>query len=135
MTSFLIDQQLQLDTQPICVYQGFHVLLHRNASIPWFIVVPETHLTELYQLDADQTNTLRHIQSVLAAYLQRHCQAEKINIAAIGNIVRQLHVHVVGRSHADPCWPGVVWGVDYPEKIYTSQELINVQKILKKQLG
>lgn len=134
MTLFEIDQQLQKDTHALHVYQEFHILLHRNATIPWFIVVPETTVVEPHELDTDQLNTLHWIQKVLGSYLQQSCGAEKINSAAIGNIVRQLHVHVIGRSHTDPCWPGVVWGADYPHTSYTPDRLDHIQQDLQTQL-
>jgi len=112
MTLFEIDQQLQKDTHALHVYQEFHILLHRNATIPWFIVVPETTVVEPHELDTDQLNTLHWIQQVLGSYLQQSCGAEKINSAALGNIVRQLHVPEIGRSHTDPSWHGVVRGAD-----------------------
>ncbi|WP_395373815.1 HIT family protein [Marinicella sp. W31] len=133
MTHFQIDPQLLQDTHSICAHRGFHILLHRNASIPWFIVVPETTAVELYQLSSEQSKILQFIQSALGDFLQQGFHAEKINIAAIGNIVRQLHVHVIGRFEADPCWPGVVWGADYAIKEYVPEQLEKIKKNLQKQ--
>lgn len=89
-----------------------HVLLHRNASLPWFILVPETEacVIELHELDHDDRRVLEVEIDKIGRYLKRALGARKLNTAAIGNIVSQLHVHVVGRNPGDPCWPGVVWG-------------------------
>ena len=92
---------------------GFcHVLLHRNATLPWFILVPEVDagVTELHELDRDQRLRLDEELSQVARFVKSRLGARKINVGAIGNIVPQLHVHVIGRDPADPCWPGVVWG-------------------------
>jgi diadenosine tetraphosphate (Ap4A) HIT family hydrolase len=89
-----------------------HLLLHRNASLPWLILVPEVaaSVSELHELDARSRRELDAEIDAVARYLKHSRGAQKINIAAIGNLVPQLHVHVVGRHPGDPCWPGVVWG-------------------------
>lgn len=89
-----------------------HVLLHRNATLPWFILVPEvgTGVTELHEMDRDQRLRLDDELSRVARFVKSRLGAKKINVGAIGNLVPQLHVHVIGRDPADPCWPGVVWG-------------------------
>jgi diadenosine tetraphosphate (Ap4A) HIT family hydrolase len=88
------------------------VLLHRNASVPWFILVPDVAagLTELHELDAGTRQRLDAELDLVARFAKQRFDAAKLNVAAIGNIVPQLHVHVVGRRPDDPCWPGVVWG-------------------------
>jgi diadenosine tetraphosphate (Ap4A) HIT family hydrolase len=109
---FELDTQLREDCHRIGRLALSHVLLHRNAALPWLILVPEVaeHVTELYQLDPTERRTLDDEVDVLSRYLKRTHGARKINVAAIGNLVPQLHVHVVGRHPGDPCWPGVVWG-------------------------
>jgi diadenosine tetraphosphate (Ap4A) HIT family hydrolase len=109
---FELDTQLREDCHWIGRLALSHVLLHRNAALPWLILVPEVaeHVTELYQLDPTERRTLDDEVDVLSRYLKRTHGARKINVAAIGNLVPQLHVHVVGRHPGDPCWPGVVWG-------------------------
>jgi diadenosine tetraphosphate (Ap4A) HIT family hydrolase len=109
---FELNTQLREDCHRIGRLALSHVLLHRNAALPWLILVPEVaeHVTELYQLDPTERRTLDDEVDVLSRYLKRTHGARKINVAAIGNLVPQLHVHVVGRHPGDPCWPGVVWG-------------------------
>jgi diadenosine tetraphosphate (Ap4A) HIT family hydrolase len=89
-----------------------HVLLHRNAGVPWFILVPQVgpEIVELHQLDAAQRRLLDEELDTVAQFIKEQLGARKLNIAAIGNLVPQLHVHVVGRHEGDPCWPRVVWG-------------------------
>jgi len=88
------------------------VLLHRNSSVPWFILVPDVaaELIELHELDAGARQRLDAELDLVARFTKERFDAAKLNVAAIGNIVPQLHVHVVGRRPDDPCWPGVVWG-------------------------
>jgi diadenosine tetraphosphate (Ap4A) HIT family hydrolase len=89
-----------------------HVLLHRNASVPWFILVPQVgpEIVDLHELDASQRRLLDEEIDSVATFVKQEFGARKLNIAAIGNLVPQLHVHVVGRHEGDPCWPRVVWG-------------------------
>lgn len=89
-----------------------HVLLHRNAALPWFILVPENAVeaSEWHELPAAQRQRMEAETVLVSRFLRATLDVHKVNIAAIGNIVAQLHVHVIGRRHDDPCWPGVVWG-------------------------
>ncbi len=103
------------------------ILLKDNAIYPWFIIVPEVdeNITELHQLDAaDYTSVMFTIRQI-SGFIETHFQAEKINVAAIGNIVRQLHIHIVARNETDPAWPGVVWSHD-AKKPYTKESAIEI---------
>jgi len=86
------------------------VLLHRNGSLPWYIVVPESEAGELHELSASQRQTVDRVTDAVARFVKEHHGSQRTNVAAIGNRVPQLHIHVVGRSPGDPCWPDVVWG-------------------------
>jgi diadenosine tetraphosphate (Ap4A) HIT family hydrolase len=111
-TGFELHPQLLADCHQVGRLALSHVLLHRNAGLPWLILVPEVDagVRELYELDADSRRVLEAEIDTLARYLKQSLGAQKINVAAIGNLVPQLHIHVVGRHPGDPCWPGVVWG-------------------------
>jgi len=99
------------------------LLLHRNAVLPWFILVPDTRFTELHELEADfYLQVMIDIQG-LATFVKRQFEADKINIATIGNQVPQLHIHVIGRRRDDPYWPGVVWGQPEIADNYTEVRL------------
>lgn len=112
MPGFALHPQLAADCHRVGRLGLSQVLLHRNAAVPWLILVPEVRagVTELHQLDADQRRALDAEIDMLSRYLKQAHGVRKINVAAIGNLVPQLHVHVVGRHPGDPCWPGVVWG-------------------------
>ncbi|HEY8961323.1 MAG TPA: HIT family protein [Luteolibacter sp.] len=90
------------------------LLLKNNALFPWFLLVPEVEgdVEDLHQLDeeqyADVIAAIRRVSQFIADYFQ----PEKLNVASIGNQVRQMHIHLVGRSSADPAWPGTVWAFE-----------------------
>jgi diadenosine tetraphosphate (Ap4A) HIT family hydrolase len=86
------------------------VLLHRNAAVAWFILVPETEEQDLLSLPAALREAVMEECSRIAAFVREHFRCPKINFAAIGNVVPQLHLHVVGRRATDPCWPRPIWG-------------------------
>ncbi len=112
--TFEIDAQLRRDCFVLGRLPFSHVLLLDNAEVPWLILVPETPETELCDLPESQAATLireaKQIAIVVRKGLPGSPAVEKMNVASIGNIVRQLHVHVIGRFVADAYWPGVVWG-------------------------
>lgn len=96
------------------------LLLMNDGNYPWFILVPQVAgITEIYQLGADDQVRLVRESSRFSAWLQQAFAADKINVAALGNVVPQLHVHHIARYRDDPAWPGPVWGkvpaVPYPE--------------------
>ncbi len=102
----LLQDCLPLGRFPLC-----RLLLMNERRYPWFILVPERPaIREIYQLsEADQQQLLRE-SSTLARSLVERFQADKLNIAAIGNLVPQLHVHHIVRYRCDPAWPTPVWG-------------------------
>ena len=86
------------------------LLLMRNALFPWFILVPQSNEIEFYKLAHDlQAKVIEHV-NYISEFIEDNYSIDKINIASIGNVVSQLHVHIVGRNKEDPCWPDVVWG-------------------------
>jgi len=90
------------------------VLLKDNALFPWFILVPEveTSIIELHQLEATDYASVMFTVRQISEFVENHFSPDKINVAAIGNIVNQLHIHIIARTKSDPAWPGVVWGCD-----------------------
>ena len=110
------------------------LLLMNNSLVPWFILVPNTNKTEMTDLPlADQEILLKEI-NLMSGYIKVNFDISKLNIAAIGNIVSQLHIHIVGRDPSDFCWPDVVWGTN-KKKLYTDQQVTEISTALAKQLG
>jgi len=87
------------------------LLLMNDSRYPWFILVPQRqHVSEIHQLsEADQQQLMRE-SSLLATCIETEFKADKINVAALGNIVPQLHIHHIVRYRTDPAWPAPVWG-------------------------
>lgn len=112
-SDFVLDARLKNDCHILGrLDDATLLLLMDNALVPWFILVPQADVTELHELEhATQLQLLDHI-SLISTYLKHDLCVDKVNVAAIGNIVRQLHIHVVGRKEGDYCWPGVVWGAE-----------------------
>lgn len=106
----MIHQQLQDDCHLLGRFESCAVLLHRNAALPWFILVPATELEDVLDLSAMELGqVIRECQHV-SAFLKKHLRLNKVNFAGLGNVVPQMHLHVIGRSENDVCWPQPVWG-------------------------
>ena len=131
MKSFQLDAKLQEDCIVLGEMQHSLLLLMDNALLPWFILVPRTDKTELYELaDEVQAGVLAEVNAVSKFIKDEFC-VDKLNVAAIGNVVQQLHIHIIGRQHEDYCWPGVVWG--RPEKeLYKKESIDHIMAKLNK---
>jgi diadenosine tetraphosphate (Ap4A) HIT family hydrolase len=107
--------QLATDTVPVGDLALSRVLLTNDANFPWLILVPRRGgLVELIDLDdAAQVQLLGEVATA-ARVLKSITECEKLNIAALGNQVSQLHVHVIARRHSDAAWPKPVWGAAPP---------------------
>lgn len=112
---FVLDSRLAADTLPIARLALSRVLLMNDRRYPWLILVPERPgARDLIDLDPSD-------QQTLTQEIARTCQAwrvlvkpDKLNVAALGNMVPQLHVHVIARFGGDDAWPKPVWGVHPP---------------------
>lgn len=129
-----LDPRLQADCLPLGTLGGSRLLLMNNALVPWFILVPDTADSELYELPPEQQSEVLAAINALSALLKSRLDARKINVAAIGNVVAQLHVHVVGRRPDDFCWPGVVWGAQ-ERRPYTDAEVADIAAAVGESLG
>lgn len=107
------------------------VLLHRNASVPWFILVPVTDQIALYQLPLAQRVAVEQVWNDLAQWVHYRFDCARVNVAAIGNLVPQLHLHVIGRRSDDPLWPGLVWGCELPPAQWSLEERQRLQTELR----
>ena len=111
----LLDPQLAKDTVIVGRFPLSLVLLSRDANYPWCILVPQREdIREIHQLtQADQQQLLIE-SSTLSMAMEGLFQPFKMNVAALGNMVPQLHVHHIARFQADPAWPKPVWGAVEP---------------------
>jgi diadenosine tetraphosphate (Ap4A) HIT family hydrolase len=109
--SFALDPRLAADTRPVASLSLCDVLLMNDARYPWLILVPRrAGLAEIADLRDDEQAVLWQEVNRAAAALRAAAPCDKLNLGALGNIVRQLHVHVVARVEGDAAWPGPVWG-------------------------
>ena len=108
---FELDPQLASDTHPLCRFELCDVRLMDDANYPWLILVPRVIAArELIDLDAEQRHQLSAEADRAAHLLRNAFRPHKLNVAALGNVVAQLHVHVIARFESDPAWPAPVWG-------------------------
>lgn len=121
-TDFQLDPRLAGDTHFVADWPLCRLLLMNEARYPWFILVPRRpDLREAFELPPADYLQLWNESRELAQWMQRHFAADKLNLAALGNMVPQLHLHHIARQHDDAAWPGPVWG-RYPPQPYATQQ-------------
>ena len=127
---FELHPQLKKDCQVLGQFTLCQLLLINDANYPWFILVPAREgISEIYQLSAEDQEQLWSESAQLSAALMEAFQGDKMNIAALGNVVPQLHVHHVVRYTTDVAWPAPVWG-KVVAKSYSDAEREGVLAIL-----
>ena len=129
-----LDARLKNDTIQLGFLNGQALLLMNNSLLPWFILIPNTSETELYNLPESERRLLENNIDLLSEFVLNHFDVDKLNVASIGNVVSQMHVHIVGRNKTDFCWPGVVWG--RPERqAYEELEIAGIMDLAVEKLG
>jgi diadenosine tetraphosphate (Ap4A) HIT family hydrolase len=114
-TGFILDARLAADTAPLGDLPLSRVLLAEDARFAWLILVPRrAGASELADLVPGDRRQLTAEIDRAAAALRAAVPCDKINVAALGNMVAQLHVHVIARTHDDAAWPRPVWGFGTP---------------------
>ena len=110
-SDFELDTRLAADSVLIADGPLSQIRLMNDARFPWVVLVPRVAgASEWIDLSGDQQRLLLAEINQISRHLKQKPNVTKLNIGALGNIVRQLHVHLVGRHSADPAWPGPVWG-------------------------
>jgi len=110
-SGFFLADQLKRDTLPVMDLRLCSLLLMNDSRYPWTILVPRVaNAQEIFDLSHAEQSFLIEEISLTAKALAAISQPAKVNVGALGNIVRQLHVHVVARFEGDATWPGPVWG-------------------------
>ncbi|MWV11329.1 HIT domain-containing protein [Pseudomonas sp. R-28-1W-6] len=128
---FTLDSRLQQDTLPIGDFPLCRLLLMNDANYPWFILVPRREeVSELFQLDMADQQALWLETTRLAETLKDVFVADKMNVATLGNVVSQLHMHVIVRRREDAAWPAPVWG-KHPAKAYSAEQIAAVRERLR----
>ncbi|SDG70399.1 Diadenosine tetraphosphate (Ap4A) hydrolase [Pseudomonas benzenivorans] len=128
---FVLDSRLQQDTVPLGDFPLCRLLLMNDAHYPWFILVPRREeISELFQLDADDQQALWQEATLLAETLKDTFAADKMNVATLGNMVNQLHMHVIVRRREDAAWPAPVWG-KLPAQPYGEEQVAAIKAKLR----
>lgn len=120
---FQLHDQLRRDTFPICRMKLCLVQIMNDSQFPWLVLVPAAeNLTEIADLNEKQRKLLINEIAQAQRVMKNVFGPDKLNTGALGNQVSQLHVHVIGRFHTDPCWPQPIWG-KLPPKPYDQTTL------------
>jgi diadenosine tetraphosphate (Ap4A) HIT family hydrolase len=132
---FTLHPTLAADTIEITHWDVCRVLLMNDANYPWLILVPARDgLNGLHEVsEEDQPRVMKEITQASAA-LSNLYNPERMNVAALGNMVPQLHIHIIARFKDDPAWPGPVWGV-VPGREYEDEALLETTTKLQAALN
>lgn len=127
---FRLDPRLAADTIDVCEGELCTLRLMNDARWPWLILVPRlAEAVELFDLSPSQQQQAMREAAVAGEKLKTLSGATKINIAMIGNMVRQLHIHVIARAEGDANWPGPVWGFESPQPYDKNHALALVARL------
>jgi diadenosine tetraphosphate (Ap4A) HIT family hydrolase len=125
---FTLDPTLKNDTHDLGSFPLCRLLLINNKTYPWFILAPQREgIMELHQLDLIDREQLWKESALLSNWIEEVYAADKLNVAALGNVVSQLHVHHIARYRIDPAWPKPVWG-EGEAVPYTEKEVAAIRK-------
>ena len=131
MGSFQIDSKLKQDTYFVSDLGLCTLLIMNDSNYPWFILVPRRfNIREIYQLSNEDRFQLDYETNLISETLASYYKADKMNIAALGNIVSQLHIHIVVRKKTDLLWPETIWGKKSP-LFYGKEDIENTISIIK----
>ena len=126
--AFKLDKRLEGDSYLAVTHNHIQIRLADDSRYFWGILVPAISGTqnslsvlEIHDLPAPVAADLWSLSSHIGKWLKAHTEADKINIAALGNVVSQLHLHIVARHRSDPAWPAPIWGHGTMEPLETSE--------------
>lgn len=133
---FKLDERIESSSVFLTDWPLSSVYLKNEAAFPWLILVPRmNNVQELYELDPSQQQALMREITELSRIVNDYFHPDKLNVGALGNIVSQLHVHVIARFKQDIAWPQSVWQADLASFNYTEEEKNRLVSELKKQLN
>ena len=128
--SFILDNRLKADTLFVGDLPLSRVLLMNNAFFPWVILVPRIEgISELFQLTEEDVLNFHNESNYFLEAMSNAYNADKMNIASLGNIVSQLHTHVIVRYKNDEAWPSPVWSFQKTQKYQSDAAKIEIDKL------
>lgn len=110
MSGDTIPQQLLSDCHYLGSLPATELLLNRNGALPWFILVPETQLQDVLDLPQEHRQAVLDDCVAVSSFIKQALGFDKVNFAGLGNVVPDMHLHIIGRREGDACWPQPVWG-------------------------
>ena len=127
--SFTLHPRLEAGSHLLGITKGCQILLKKNSAFPWILIVPEVseEIEDLHQLPPEQFAEVAFLIREVSNFVDETFQPDKLNVACIGNIVRQMHIHVVGRTTNDLAWPGTVWASN-AKSDYTPETIAAITK-------
>ncbi|NQX87223.1 MAG: HIT domain-containing protein [Halioglobus sp.] len=133
--TFEIPQRLRDECHHLGSLSCSEILLHRNAALPWFILVPRTQLEDFLDLPEYLRRDVLDECAVLSAFIKQQLGYGKVNFAGLGNVVRAMHLHIIGRRVGDSCWPQPVWNNLPSGQVYGDEQLRKWQTLLVERAG
>ncbi|MES1939857.1 histidine triad (HIT) protein [Salinisphaera sp. T5B8] len=130
-----IDDQLLADCHVLGQLDHASVLLHRNAAVGWLILVVDTDAIDWHQLDDAEHARVSAQVRALSRFVAHEFEADKLNVATLGNQVAQMHIHIIARHQNDPCWPRPVWGNLDESRDYSATMITTLRDRLVGELG
>ncbi len=128
---FTLHSRLEQDTIPVADFPLSRLVMMNDARFPWFILIPRIGgITEIHQLDKANRQQLMDESCTLAEALMSAFRGYKMNVAALGNVVPQLHMHHVVRQESDVAWPAPIWGVGTPEAMNEEEAQSRIQQLI-----
>ena len=128
--SFILDNRLKADTLFVGDLPLSRVLLMNNAYFPWVILVPRIEgISELFQMTEEDLLNFHNESNYFLEAMSNAYNADKMNIASLGNIVSQLHTHVIVRYKNDEAWPSPVWSFQKTQKYQSDAAKIEIDKL------
>ncbi len=128
---FKLNKTLEKDTYLIKETDKYLLLLNKNSLVTWLILVPKTNETQLFECSQEFKIDILKAIDLYANKLNNKLNPDKINVATIGNIVSQLHIHIIARFTDDYAWPSPVWG-NSDFKKYNQNQLDKIINLFNK---
>lgn len=127
MKHFTIDPELEKNSYFVTDLELSKVYVKNDKENPWFVLIPKkANATELMDLNHEEQCILMEEITMVSDFLKNFYKPSKLNVGALGNIVRQLHIHVIARYENDRAWPQALWGTT-PSQIFEEVELENIR--------
>jgi diadenosine tetraphosphate (Ap4A) HIT family hydrolase len=132
LSEFELDGRITRDSDLVTALDLCQLRIQNDSRWPWLVMVPQRPgMTEIFDLSPTEQALLSAEVNRVAAALKTVTGATKINVGALGNIVRQLHVHVIARFEGDPNWPGPIWGFGQPVTYEEQQKQDFLNKLVE----